>query len=497
MIAKVDRIALIDVEFDKEEAARNRSHGSALTNHPLGLMYLKSAVARHLPDVEVLIIHTATIKSVQAELGGILEKFKPDLVGLRSLSLFMAQFTNAAHLIRKLYPEMFLIGGGPFPSASADTVLEQGLVDLVVIGEGEEVFVELIKSIKKNKQLPTNLAGTAVLEGGKLKINPPHPLIQDVDGIAFPDYDSIDLENYRGLYNHSYISAADCAFLLGTRGCPYKCFYCHDNFGKRLRRRSAENVVEEMRRVYESKGVDDFIFVDDVFNLKPTLGKETLRLIAKELPGVKLHFPNGLRADVFDDEYIDLFVKAGTVSMAMAIESATPRLQKLTGKNLDIDKAVESILETSKHVVMRVFFMVGFPTETLDEAMNTLKVAEKMIHVVEPMLSILRVYPNTPIYDMLQPDSAQTRLLEEQSSQSAVSGLYEDPQFYGDFFSRDKVPMTSKEIKIFQTQWVRKVVMNKERIRTSRNVIRSLLKPEQVESYYEYVYGSSKFTDQI
>jgi anaerobic magnesium-protoporphyrin IX monomethyl ester cyclase len=497
MTVKVNRILLIDVEFDKQEGKKNSLQGSALTNHPLGLMYLKSAVNHAFKNIEVRIIHTVTLNDTQHDIGEILDDFMPDMVGLRSLSLFMEQFSNVARLVRKRRPEACLVGGGPYPSASPEMVLEDGLVDLVVIGEGEESFVQLLETIIKTQTLPLTLAGTAVLDGGKTRINPAFPLIADIDTITFPDYDSVNLEEYHGLYNHSYLSASDCAFIMGSRGCPYKCFYCHDNFGKRIRRRSAKNVVEEMKALVHSKGVGDFVFVDDTFNLRPSLGKETLRLIAKELPGIKLHFPNGLRADVFDDEYIDLFEKAGTVTMAMAIETATPRIQRIIGKNLDIDKAVKTIMAASQRFIMRVFFMVGFPSETIEEARNTLELAKKMVHVTEPMLSIMRVYPSTPIYDMLKPTPEQAKILERQSSHALVQGLFDDPQFYGDIFSEEMVPLRSNDIKGFQVEWLKNVVMHKERIRTSAQVVKKCLNDEDARSYYQYVYGTPRFSDDV
>ena len=118
------------------------------------------------------------------------------------------------------------------------------------------------------------------------------------------------------------------ALLFTSRGCPYRCNYCHNIFGKRFLRQSPERVVKEIELLYETYGVTEFQIVDDVFNLDKRRLKTIMEEVHRRWPG-KIHFtfPNGLRGDILDEEVLDALKLGGTYAMAIAVETATPRLQ--------------------------------------------------------------------------------------------------------------------------------------------------------------------------
>ncbi|NIT57266.1 MAG: radical SAM protein, partial [Aliifodinibius sp.] len=264
-----------------------------------------------------------------------------------------------------------LIAGGPFASTSFNHILEHGLVDLIVIGEGEVTIIDVIRSINKSNAIPENIPGTAVKINGKVIKNVKRNFIENPDEIAFPDYDLINIDDYSGFRNHAFQETHKSAYIFCTRGCPYNCVYCHQFFGKKMRRRSAKNIIAEMREINTRYGLKSFVVLDDCFNVPLSRGKEVLKLIAKELPDVRINFPNGLRADKIDDEFIDLLEMCNCVEIALAVETASPRLQKYIGKKLNLEKAKLNIDKISKKFITTVFFMVGFPTETYDEALMT------------------------------------------------------------------------------------------------------------------------------
>ncbi len=488
----INRILLVDVEIFVDI---NNPGVQLYSHHPIGLLYLISSAKIQFPEIEFKVFHTSTSADPIKDFEDILSSFNPDLVGLRALSIAADSYKIICNKIREIKPQIPIIGGGPYPSISYEDLLQSGMIDVAVIGEGETTFVELISQLMSSTAIPTDIKGTAVLENEKLKVNEQQPIIKDIDVLPFPDYDYIDLKAYSHLKNHALQDASKSAFILSSRGCPYGCFYCHQLFGKRIRRRSAENVVAEMREHIEKRGIFDFVFLDDIFNVPMKDAKKVLSAIIKELPPVRINFPNGLRADFIDDELLDLFEKAGTVEMALAVETVVPRLQKLIGKNLDIAKAQKSISAASKRFITRIFFIIGFPTETYEEAMETLNFAASFEYASQPSLSILRLYNNSKLFSLLQPTEEQATLIAEQEKNFIHLKMFNDLEFYGDLFPAEKVPLKSPDLKELQYYWMRNVIMNPNRIKNSYQVISKHHDLEKILEFYKSVFDRPKFSE--
>jgi hypothetical protein len=177
--------------------------------------------------------------------------------------------------------------------------------------------------------------------------------IKDLDSLPFPD---------RGLVNYTkydqYIGEGCCngsISILSTRGCPYKCLYCHRLWPKSHVCRSAQDIFAEVRLHYD-RGYRTFSFLDDIFNLNRRNSELFFELVIKNKLDIRLLFPNGLRGDILTSDYIDLMSEAGVIQISLALETASPRLQKLIGKNLDIDKLRESLSYICKnHPILMLF----------------------------------------------------------------------------------------------------------------------------------------------
>jgi anaerobic magnesium-protoporphyrin IX monomethyl ester cyclase len=487
----INKILLVDVDL-----IRNNLNPDALyySHHPIGLLYLVSSVHKEFPEISFKVFHTPTSPDPIQSIESLMLSFKPDLVGLRALSIAKESFHLIAEKIRELSPDIPIIAGGPYPSTSYNDILHDGLVDMAVIGEGEITFVELIKSLQHSKNLPDDLLGTVVYRNGELKINNQRPLIQNIDEIPIPNYDYINLSDYKGIMNHALKEASKCAFIFSSRGCPYGCFYCHQLFGKRIRNRSAANVVAEMKDRVD-RGIFDFVFLDDIFNVPMAEAKKMLSLIIKELPQIRINFPNGLRADFIDEEMLDLFEQAGTVEMALAVESAVPRIQKLVGKNLNLIKAKAAIQSASKRFITRIFFIIGFPTETYEEALETINFASSFEYAAQPTLSVLRLYNNSKLFDILKPTEEQCIAIAEQEKKLLHLTMFDETGFYGDFFSDDKVPLKNRDLKELIYLWMRDVIMNPNRIKKSHEVLKKYLDHEGIMVFYRNVFDKPKFNE--
>ncbi len=490
----MERILLVDVDNERSSSEDRSPLLSDWSHHPIGLASLAANAASAVPGVAFRIFHTATSLDPMGDLERRLQAFQPDVVGFRALSIGKESLARMARLVREVCPGVPILAGGAYPSVAWRHLLASRLVDLVAIGEGETTFREFLEAMADTGRVPKGISGTAVRRDGQPVLNAPRAPIADLDTLEFPDYDLIDLSAYQGIANHAFQDASRSAFICASRGCIYHCFYCHQLFGKRIRRRSPEHVVAEMREHLARRGIRDFVFVDDVFNVPMKAAKQVLAAIARELPGIRIYFPNGLRADQIDEEMVDLFEAAGTVQMALAVETVNPRLQRLMGKHLNLSRARKALDLVSRRFVSCAFFMVGFPTETYEEAMETVRFAESLEHLVQPVLSVVRLYAGTALCDFLDPNPEQLEAISRQEHAVFQTRLFEDPVFYGDAFSRDKVPMTTREIQALRFTWARKVLGNKARMRNAHAVLQRYFDRDQLEAFYRNFYDDPHFS---
>jgi radical SAM superfamily enzyme YgiQ (UPF0313 family) len=187
-----------------------------------------------------------------------------------------------------------------------------------------------------------------------------------------------------------------------TRGCPYGCTYCHNLFGKMTRKRSPEKVLKELKLLYHDYGVRELEFLDDIFNVDIKRAKAIFDLIEAEGLKFNITFPNGLRAELMDEELVDMFKRNGVYWITFAIESGSPRIQREMKKNLNLEKAKKNIeMVANNGINVNGFFMMGFLHETEADIMQTIEFAVNSRLIIASFF-ILTPFPNTEIYRQAQ-----------------------------------------------------------------------------------------------
>lgn len=375
--------------------------------HSLGLMYLASSLRKQFGEELSIKVWTLVSKPHQSErdqgvLVEQLKQFLPDLVGIRCLSIGIDTFHLVAQTVKAWDTQCLLIAGGPYPTDDPADALRSGFVDCVVIGEGELTLNAIVERVK-NGEPWKDVAGIAFRENGAVLRTVPRLLIADLDALPFPDYSLIDLERFSNqfLTFTSKISKPH-ANIMTTRGCPYRCAYCHNILGKQLRARSPESVLSEIRHIHDTLGITDFQIIDDIFNLDIRRAKNICDLLVKSGMHLTLSFPNAIRGDVVDEELIEKMAAAGTKFISYAVETASPRLQKLISKNLNLEKVAKAIdWTTGAGIVTRGFFMIGFPTETVDEVLQTIEFAKTSSLCGATFFTVV-YFPGTELYRLAQ-----------------------------------------------------------------------------------------------
>ena len=183
--------------------------------------------------------------------------------------------------------------------------------------------------------LPTQMNNKSIYQ------TDPVTQFRDLDSLPMIDRSLIDYEKY-----HKHIGQAgikNSISIQATRGCPYRCFYCDVQYLTKLHiRRSVDHIFEEVEYLYNI-GIRNIEFIDDIFNVNMREFMAFFRKIYDSKLDLNFYFQSGMRGDLFTEEATDLMVAAGVKSVNLALESASPRLQKLMKKFEKVDKLKESI----------------------------------------------------------------------------------------------------------------------------------------------------------
>lgn len=343
---------------------------------PLGCMYLAGYLRRNA-DVEVRIIDMTADFLPYSRLGGEIQGFKPDLLGISALTYESKGMDRVAAIAKSVRVDLPVVVGGPHPSAYTERVMANPHIDYAVVGEGELTLDDLVRTLRSGGDVSA-IDGLAFRRNGAVRVNPRQRYIEDLDTLPFPAWDLIPLKVYKKFIRMSRCGTDDYMVLFTTRSCPYHCLYCHQVFGKGFRTRSPENVLAEMRTLYDRYGIRHFEIIDDIFNLDLPRAKRIFDMIAESKMKVRLTFPNGVRGDHMDEEFFIKARRAGVVFMAFAVETASPRLQRKLRKNIHLEKIRANISLALKYgIFTHGFFMLGFPTETRDELLTTSNFAIK------------------------------------------------------------------------------------------------------------------------
>lgn len=385
------------------KTALNHNYGQVTP--PLGLLYVSAALkAAGYRDIRLL--HMDAEKNAQSLLTETLSSWKPDVVAFSAITAEGKSLYESAALAKRLLPGVRTIAGGPHPTGYAAECLSNGL-DAVVIGEGEATTVELVRALEAKTSLDS-VSGIAFLKGGGPAFTSRRPFIENLDSLPLPDWDLVDFKRYSSFVPHTpFLHNTAYMSLFTSRGCPYRCTYCHNVMGKNFRAHSPERVIAEFRALY-ARGIRHFELLDDIFNWDRERAAEIMRRLIAEKMDIGIYMCNGVRGDILDEELIDLFARAGVRFMSVAIETASPRLQKAIKKNVNLDKLRRAVdMSVKRGIFTHGFFMLGFPGETYEEALETVRYGCSLnIHTC--MIAFTLGYRGTELGDGLEEGRAVT-----------------------------------------------------------------------------------------
>jgi anaerobic magnesium-protoporphyrin IX monomethyl ester cyclase len=360
-----------------------------VSSPPLGLAYIASVLRQ---SHEVKIIDSNVLNYTISDLERELRSFNPDVVGITSVTPSIYEAYKVAETAKKVREDCIVVLGGPHATfMSRQTMEECKYIDIIVKGEGEETTRELIDYIEKEAPL-NEVKGITFREKNETIDTEPRPFIKNIDDIPFPSRDLLPMHLYK-------FNGVKYTSMLTSRGCPFKCSFCSSSrlFGGYWRGRSPENVLEEMKIVYEEYGIRNIEFIDDTFTLNQERAEKICDEIIKQ--GWDISWGASSRVDTLSKKLAEKMKKAGCWIIYLGIESGSQKILDAIGKRITLEQ-VKKAVKILKDAGIQVLgsFIIGFLQDTKETINETIKFA-KSLNLDYAQFSILTPYPGTPIFD--------------------------------------------------------------------------------------------------
>lgn len=353
----------------------------------MGPMYISAMLKENGHDCRLLI--TKDNKNYLSEL----MDYNPDIVAFSVMTGPHLAAIETAHAIKQNINAM-VVFGGPHPTFFPD-VIKESCVDIVCIGEGEEAMVELTDNLDRGKDI-SSIRNMWIKKGDEIVKNSPRPLISDLDHLPFPD---------RSLYDQcSVLRSLKFIRVLTGRGCPFNCSFCfnhalkeiyNDSGGSYVRKRSPQNIIDEIKESLKRQEIKLVRFPDDTFIGKRSWTKTFLVLYREQvgLPFTCLVHPVELTEGIVADLKI-----SGCINMFFGVESGSDDIRNnILKKGVKTEKLFKVAKWCRKHKLkFGTYSMYGLPTETVEDAIQTVKINAEM-RPTYVMSTVFQPYPGTGI----------------------------------------------------------------------------------------------------
>ncbi len=367
---------------------------------PLGILYVAAALRAAGHDVHVYDGDPVVRPGLAAEIAST----NPDIVGFSFLTMTWERALQLAQAVRESLPGARLIAGGAHATADPTGTLRAFPVDAVVVGEGEETAVDLVRRLARCESWD-GAPGTVT----RVATGPVRPFIASLDGLPFPARDLLGHEPYLrppGLIRGW--ASTRIASMLAGRGCPFACAFCesHRQMGTRVRMRSVANVMAELDQLVRRDRIRGMYWVDDVF----THDRAWVLAFCEALRArsYRLEWACQSRVTSVDRALLVAMRGAGCVQVDFGVESGSARVLKSMHKAITPTDVVEAFsLAHAVGLRTGASFILGSPGETEEDLAATADLARR-IDSDWTIFFFSTPYPGTELYERSAPRWGET-----------------------------------------------------------------------------------------
>ena len=345
----------------------------------LGLPLLGALIEREL-GISAKIYFQETTRVDWSEIA------RADLVGISTITSTAPEAFNLLARVKQT-GDIPVVMGGPHVTFLPEEALQKG-ADFVVRGEGEETFVELIKTLSAGEGDLSAIPGLSYVEAGAFRHNEDRPRISDLSSLPWPDLSLIE-----GFERSKIVP------VLTSRGCPFNCTFCSVTgmFGRTYRFRDTDDIIAELEHLYSRSPKSVFFFYDDNFTASPSHTKELL--IKMKEKGITPRWTAQARVDVVKDgELMRLMRETGCLFLYLGLESINPATLEAYRKSQTVEDIVEAVKVIHEHKIkVHGMFVLGSDEDDRATIRETVRFAKKTgIDTVQFL--VLTPLPGTEFY---------------------------------------------------------------------------------------------------
>ncbi len=375
---------------------------------PFSLLYLASALEKH--DFRVKLYHEIGSHKNIASILEDIATHQPIFVGLSTMTGPSLIPTKIASQKIKENTKTPVVWGGLHPTMLPEQTLNNDFVDIVVLGEGEETVVELALALTE-KEVTTRSVETIKSIGykknGKITMTPPRSYIGNLDDYS-PAWQHLDITKY--FYSGKFflsdfgssLPGERIASYISSRGCPWRCSYCYNQFvNKRtFRAHSAEKVISDIVHLKKTYGITAVVFEDDNFFTDRKRAIEILKNIG-------LPWSSSLRADhitKWGDDFLKELKRTQCQELRIGAESSCQRILDIMQKDISVADIYRSAELCKQNDINALYnFMIGMPGENWEEMLETFQTMDELEKMGEGVVvngpSVFYPWPGTALYD--------------------------------------------------------------------------------------------------
>lgn len=369
----------------------------ARRNPPLGLAYLAAVLEKNGYSVKIIDVSTEKFNWLEVE--SRIKNEQPKLVGISFMTTQIKEAIKIAKMTKKINPHIPVAVGGPHVTALPQQIMEEKSIDFAIIGEGEITLLELVNKLIRNKGIKyKDIKGIAYRKNKDVMITEPRPFIENLDSLPFPAWHLLPIKKY-SVESVGANASKKIFNIISSRGCPYQCIFCGGPkiMGRRYRRRSPKNIVQELIYLKNRFGATQFDFQDD----SVTVFEDSLREMCQEIikNNLNITWICNSRVDILKLETLVLMKKAGCVRIDLGVESGDDKVLKRLKKGITVEQ-IKKAHQLAKKVglVINSFAMVGSPGEDFSSVKKTARLMKEFGEDVN--ISICTPLPASELYQV-------------------------------------------------------------------------------------------------